>query len=214
MVQEFLEAIVKDDVGGVKDMLQSNPTLLQLRIQTGQSPVLTAIYNGARATLAYLLEQDIPLDLFEAAASGRLDRVQELVDSEPNLVNAYANDGFTALGLAAYLGHKDIVEYLLEKGADVNRASKNDMKVMPLHSAVATLQVDVAELLLKHGAEVNAIQQGGWTPLHEAALHGHEEMIKLLLEFGANKTIKKDNGEIPLDVALQRNHLHVVTLLN
>lgn len=73
---------------------------------------------------------------------------------------------------------------------------------------------DIAELLLKHGAEVNAIQQGGWTPLHEAALHGHEEMIKLLLEFGANKTIKKDNGEIPLDVALQRNHLHVVTLLN
>lgn len=213
MQQEFLQAISKNDVDVIEEMIQSNPELLELRKQTGQSPVLTAIYHGASKSLAFLLEKNISLDVFEAAAAGVLARVKELVDEEPGLALEYANDGFTALGLASYLGQKEIVEYLIHKGADVNIVSKNKIKVMPLHSAVATRQVEIAKVLLANGAQVNAVQEGGWTPLHEAALHGQEEMIQLLLENGADRNKKKDDGETALDVALGRNHEHVKHLL-
>ncbi|WP_397538842.1 ankyrin repeat domain-containing protein [Rummeliibacillus pycnus] len=213
MVQKLLEAIQKDNLEEVKEMIREKPELLNLRNQTGQSPVLTAIYNGASHSLEFLLEKKIPLDIFEAAAAGKLSRVKELVELNPSFVLEYANDGFTALGLASYLGHKDIVEYLIENGADINSTSKNSMKVMPLHSAVATKKVDIAELLLKNGAQVNAKQDSGWTPLHEAAMNGQLEMLQLLIRYGANTTLKKDDGETALDVALRQDHIEVAELL-
>ncbi|WP_342026022.1 ankyrin repeat domain-containing protein [Cytobacillus pseudoceanisediminis] len=213
MSKKFMEAVTNSNLEEMEEMIKANPDLLNLRSQTGQSPVLAAIYNGAGKSLEFLLKKDIPLDIFEAAAAGNLSRVKELVEMNPKLVTEYANDGFTALGLASYLGHKEIVEYLVQKGADVNSASKNSMKVMPLHSAVATKKVDIAEVLLKNGAKVNAKQDSGWTPLHEAALHGHSDMIKLLLRFGADKTIKKDDGDTPLDVALHNKKENVADLL-
>lgn len=213
MAQQLLEAIQIDNLEEVKEMIRENPELLNLRSQTGQSPVLTAIYNGASHSLDFLLENKIPLDLFEAAATGEYSKVKELVESNPNLVSEYAHDGFTALGLASYLGHKDIVEYLIEKGADINSASKNSMKVMPLHSAVATNKVDIVELLLKNGAKVNAKQDSGWTPLHEAAMNGQLEMVQLLIRYGADITLKKDDGETVLDVALRQDHKEVAEML-
>ncbi|HWI47026.1 MAG TPA: ankyrin repeat domain-containing protein [Rummeliibacillus sp.] len=213
MSEKFLEAITKSSLEEMEEMINANPDLLNLRSQTGQSPVLTAIYNGANQSLEFLLEKNIPLDLFEAAAAGKLSRVKELVESDTKLVSEYANDGFTALGLASYLGYKDIVEYLIDKGADLNSTSKNSMKVMPLHSAVATKKVGIAELLLKNGAKVNATQDSGWTPLHEATLHGQIEMIQLLIRYGADPTIKKDDGETALDVALRNNNENVADLL-
>jgi uncharacterized protein len=214
MPEKFMEAVTNSSLEEMEEMIKANPDLLNLRSKTGQSPVLAAIYNGAGKSLEFLLKKDIPLDIFEAAAAGILSRVKELVEMNPKLVTEYANDGFTALGLASYLGHKEIVEYLVQKGADVNSASKNSMKVMPLHSAVATKKVDIAEVLLKNGAKVNAKQDSGWTPLHEAALHGHSDMIKLLLRFGADKTIKKDDGDTPLDVALHNKRENVADLLS
>jgi len=213
MQQKFLQAVTESNLEVLEEMIMYNPELLNLRSQTGESPVLTAIYNGASKSLAFLLKEDIPLDVFEAAAAGELNQVKELVHANPELTLEYSNDGFTALGLASYLGHKDIVKYLIGKGAEINSKSKNQMKVMPLHSAVATKKVGVAELLLKYGAEVNAKQESGWTPLHEAAMHGQEEMIKLLLDHGADVALKKDDDETALDVAHRCNHEHVVDLL-
>ncbi|MFJ8260999.1 ankyrin repeat domain-containing protein [Rummeliibacillus sp. NPDC094406] len=213
MAQQLLEAIQKDNLEEVKSMICENPELLNLRSQTGQSLVLTAIYNGASHSLEFLLEKRLPLDIYEASATGELSRVKELVELNPSLVLEFANDGFTALGLASYLGYKNIVEYLIENGADINSTAKNSMKVMPLHSAVATKKVDIAELLLKNGAQVNAKQDSGWTPLHEAAMNGQLEMLQLLIRYGADNTLKKDDGETALDVALRQNHKDVAELL-
>ncbi|MGG0654965.1 ankyrin repeat domain-containing protein [Rummeliibacillus pycnus] len=213
MAEQLLEAIQKDSLEEVKEIIRENPELLNLRSQTGQSPVLTAIYHGSSHSLEFLLENKIPLDLFEAAATGELSRVKELVKLNPSLALEYANDGFTALGLASYLGHKDIAEYLIENGADINSVSKNSMKVMPIHSAVATKKVDIAELLLKNGAQVNAKQDSGWTPLHEAAMNGQLEMLQLLINYGADATLKKDDGETALDVAIRNKKENVVDLM-
>jgi hypothetical protein len=56
----------------------------------------------------------------------------------------------------------------------------------PLHAAAHLGHLEIAELLLRHGADVNARGDGGDTPLHEAANNGHVEVVELLLKHGAD----------------------------
>ena len=67
------------------------------------------------------------------SAIGDLERVQALVKQFPESVNAYSPDGFYPLGLAAFFGHRKLVEYLLDAGADVNQQATNAFKVAPIH---------------------------------------------------------------------------------
>ncbi len=154
------------------------------------SELLEAIYRGDQARAEELLATGAELDVFEAAAVGRTERLRELLDEDPPLANAWAEDGFQPLGLASFLGHTESVRLLLERGAEVNSASRNDMKVMPLHSAAATgdpeARYEIAKLLLEHGADPNARQQDDFTPLMAADQHGDERLRVLLLEYGAS----------------------------
>jgi len=58
-------------------------------------------------------------DLIEAAKAGRLEIVRAILDSNPELINN-RDDGATALHHAAFSGHRDIVRFLVERGADIN----------------------------------------------------------------------------------------------
>lgn len=153
------------------------------------SELLQAIYQGDQARADELLAADPELDVFEAAAVGRTDRLRELLDEDPDLANAWAADGFQPLGLASFFGHVEAARLLVERGAEVNSASRNDMKVMPLHSAAATgdpdARYELAKLLLEHGADPNARQQDDYTPLMAADQHGDERLRKLLVDHGA-----------------------------
>jgi ankyrin repeat protein len=153
------------------------------------SELLQAIYRGDQARTDELLAGDPELDVFEAAAVGRTDRLRELLDEDPSLANAWAEDGFQPLGLASFFGHVESARLLLERGADVNSASRNDFKVAPLHSAVAEkdpeVRYELATLLLEHGADPNARQQDDFTPLMAANQHGDERLRALLVEHGA-----------------------------
>src|ERR687888_2793302 len=100
------------------------------------SDILEAIYRGDRGE-AERLAEGRELDVFEASALGRTERLRELLDADPSLANAWAKDGFQPLGLASFFGNVDTARALVEAGAEVNSASRNDFKVMPLHSACA-----------------------------------------------------------------------------
>ena len=155
------------------------------------SELLQAVYQGDQARIEELLAADPQLDVFEAAAVGRTDRIRELLDQDPSLANGWAEDGFQPLGLASFFGHVESVRLLLERGAEVNLASRNEMKVMPLHSAVATgdpeARYEIAKLLLENGADPNARQQDDFTPLLAADQSGDERLVQLLEEHGATR---------------------------
>jgi ankyrin repeat protein len=153
------------------------------------SELLQAVYRGDQARVDELLSGNPELDVFEASAVGRVDQLQELLDGDPSLANAWAEDGFQPLGLASFFGHVEAARVLVERGADVNSASRNDMKVAPLHSAAAEkdpeTRYELATVLLEHGADPNARQQDDFTPLMAADQQGDARLRELLVEHGA-----------------------------
>jgi hypothetical protein len=112
----------------------------------------------------------------------------------------------TPLHYVALLGLHAIVEFLVtERPQDMHTKGFNDMST-PLHRASSEGHVDVARVLLEHGAVATARDVGGRTPLHEASKQGYVKLARVLLEHGAVATaqdgrvghhcIVRHNGEI------------------
>jgi uncharacterized protein len=209
----IIEAIRRGDVARVHELLDRDPALASSRNEQGVSVVLLATYYGRAEIAEALLERGAALDIFEASAVGRERRVKELLKERPELVNEYAGDGFTPLGLAAFFCQAGVARLLIEGGADPNAASKNTQRVTPLHSAVSRRQTLIAETLLSHGADPNARQQSGVTPLHQAAHNAQAEMVRLLLSNGADVQARMDDGQTPLTMALETGNAEVIALL-
>lgn len=209
----FIEAVKNGDTGLVRALLQNNSSLAGCKTHNGRSAVMLAWYNGHKEIVRLLLDQGINIDIFEAAALGHALRVSRLLAQTPEMLNAFGPDGFTPLGLAAFFGHKEIVASLLRWSADPNLASNNDLRAAPLHSAVASRQVEIAGLLLAHGADVNARYQNGYTALHAAAENGQAAMVQLLLEHGALPYAAKEDGMTPLMLAEMQGFQQVMEII-
>ena len=181
--------------------------------ESGLSEIMNALYHGKKDVVKKLLASGIELNIHEAAGTGQTQRLRELIRADPSIVNSHAADGFTPLGLAIFFGHPETVNALLDAGADVNLASRESMKVSPLASASAAGQLEIARVLIAHGANVNARAAGDFTPLHESAASGRIEFAQLLLEHGADVNAKTSDGKTPLDYAREHNRDEMVELL-
>ena len=161
--QQLFEAIRAGDASRVIELLGAAPSLARARTPDGTSGVLMAIYCGHAEMVPLFEERGVVLNLFEACAAGRLERVSALVSGDPSLAGGYSDDGYPALGLAVYFSHEDIAGMLIESGADVNAASRNSQRVTPLHAAAARHNTRLAGVLLARGADPDASQAGGIT---------------------------------------------------
>lgn len=212
MSQEFFKAIKQGDWPEVERQLDADPSLIHVR-EDGLSPIMVAAYYHKKDIASYLADKTVALTIFEASATGKINNILRLLARDPQLVNAYADDGFQALGLACYFGHFDVAEYLIKAGAPVNSPSRNELKAAPIQSAAAAGQAKIVDLLLKHGADPNIREQGGYTPLHAAAQNGDLETIRALIYGGADLVLTSDDGKIPYDLALEAGHGAAARLL-
>jgi uncharacterized protein len=210
---EFLEAVRKSDNPKILQLLKTQPSLADTREPGGVSAIFLALYRGNKQAAQEIASRRSSLDIFEAAALGRVGNLVSLLDQDKSLVLSYSPDGFTALGLAAYLGLKESVEYLIDKGADLNALAKNATGYTALTGAVSQNHNDIARLLVKRGANVNHGYEGGFTPLMHAAYAGNLELVELLLEHGADPNAKNAEGKTPLTFAREKGDTRVVKLL-
>jgi ankyrin repeat protein len=151
-------------------------------------PVLEALYRGERDRAGELAAEAGSLNVFEAAALGDTERLEELLREDSRLAKVPSPDGFIALHYAAFFGSPDVVRALVAAGADLEARSTNQEfapEATPLHSAVAAGRMDNAEALLEAGADPNARQHGGFTPLMEAEQRGDLDLAELLIKHGA-----------------------------
>jgi ankyrin repeat protein len=165
---------------------------------------MQALYEGKRDEAQAIAAARADLDVFEAAAIGDVERLRGLLADDSSLVNAWSEDGFTPLHFAAFFGHPTAARLLIERGAELEARSTNRefaFDATPLHSASAAGQRDVCEALLDAGADVNAVQHGGYTALLDAAANGNTELVDFLLERGADRAARLEDGRGMADLA-------------
>jgi uncharacterized protein len=199
--QRMLAAAESGDVAEVERLLAESPALAAIRAPDGVSVILRARYHGHAWVAERLADAATELDLFDAAALGRAELVEALLEAAPQAVTAEAADGFTALHLAAFFGQLEAAAVLLGRGADADAPAGNDSRVRPVHSAAAGGHAAIVALLLERGADPDARQQGGFVPLHSAAVRGDEVTARLLIDRGADRTLRADDGRRPVDAA-------------
>jgi ankyrin repeat protein len=214
MSTRFFKAIQEGDKDKVVSFLRKDPNLVLVKDKNNLSPLLVAIYNQKSEIAALFLERMVALSIFEAAATGRMVHLISNLARNPELVNAYAEDGFQPLGLAAFFGHVEAVEYLIKAGAEINSPSKNSLGVTPLQSAVAGCHYEITTMLLEAGADPNVRGGGGYTPLHVAAQCGDLRIARALIYGGANLEATSKEGAQPFDVASEAGHHEVAKLIN
>ncbi len=210
---DALKAVVEGDADALRATVELDPEAADAIDAHGVPILMQAIYSRRRDLIDILLAAEPTLDVFEAAALGERAWLEDLLDIDPEAAAAHAADGFTALHLAAFFGHEDCMRVLLARGADLHAVARNAMRVMPLHSAAASHRWQAVELLLDHGAQVDAQQHGGWTALQSAAMNGDEPMVAALLRRGANAGLVADDGRCAVQLAEQAGHAQLASQL-
>jgi len=145
--------------------------------------------------------RSIPLVL--AAESGSIESVKLHIAAGTDLNINYG--GSNALYEAVLEGRNEIVELLIEAGANVN-LKHGIYGDTPLYPAAIKGRKKICELLIAKGADVNAKRDNGRNPLHIAAFWGHTEVVKLLIAKGANINEKDNWDETPLDLAIDEEN--------
>ena len=112
---------------------------------------------------------------------------------------------------AASRGHLNIMQLLLEQGADKNKANNDGMT--PLLIAAKKGHMMIVQALLEQGVDKEKADSSGWTALFYAACTGHFPIVQYLVEQGADMEKATNGGFTPLIIASLRGHLEVVRYL-
>ncbi len=143
--------------------------------------------------------------ILDAVRSGNLEKIQALLDENPDLVNARNEFGQSPVLLAKYHRREEVVRLLLERGATLN-----------IHEAAAVGDSSrMMELLEADAALLNAYSGDGFTPLGLAAFFGNARAVHNLLAKGAGPNLASNNPMrvCPLHSAVAGRHMEIVRML-
>ncbi|CAF1267411.1 unnamed protein product [Adineta steineri] len=166
--------------------------------------------------------------LFMATLKDRVDVVKYLIKRRA-LVNVQNRYGVSPLLLCAESGNRELVQALVEAGADVNITPQGELAEenllagqTPLFGAAKKGHVEICEFLINNGADVNAVTMTGATPMYTATEEGHLEVVQLLIRSGADLNCSPKGqiacdlhieNQTPLLVACMRNHETIIRQL-
>ena len=138
-----------------------------------------------------------------AALEGKHFRTADLLRYHGADPHVLGDQMTTPLHSAAYYGHLEVVQKLIEYDADVNAKDQDgETPFYYVSEGIPPKDCSVHRLLLELGADVNVRAEDGSTPLHFALDTGARlEVIRLLLESGADVKAKDNNGKTALQLA-------------
>lgn len=182
-----------------RKVLEVLATLLLL-LAVGSCGLMYLWYQG--------VNQRLRLSLSHWNHTGTINRYVSMGAS----VHVQNEQGVTPLLIVAFRGDQALMRLLLERGADVNHATKT--RVTPLIAGVKGYTPTAsARLLLAHGAGVNAADHHGQTALMAACDKGDTACVQLLLHSGAQVNARDDDGRTALSHAADAGQGQIVRLL-
>ncbi|UKJ06161.1 ankyrin repeat domain-containing protein [Solitalea lacus] len=144
-------------------------------------------------------------ELIKAIESNEKSTVERLINSEPELASSTLSSGLSALLLASYYRHKELIDILLSNRVQID-----------LHEASAIGRASLADELLECDPfSVNSFSVDGFTPLGYACYFDHYETAKLLIECGANVNLASNNEfkVAPIHSAVACQSIEITQLL-
>ncbi len=157
------------------------------------------ISKGADVNCKTILLEETPL--LYAAKKGQTDTARVLINNGAYIDWSDVN-GDTALNTATKYGEIEMAKLLLSKGADPNLADRNGDA--PLDTTIdcylspESKQIQIAELLIAYGANIDKRYPQNSTPLHSALWRGSNDIARLFINKGADIEVATDSGETPL----------------
>ena len=193
-------AITRKDASSVRKLLAKGVSLRR-RAWDGLSPLHLAVFPVKKSELVMRvvrIARDSPIHL-TAFGLGTCNTYREIC-----CVSAMVASGL--------IGDREIVELLLENGANPNQQDRHGST--PLHFAAASNQETLARLLIAKRADPDAKDEQGATPLHVCVQYGHDlSLCRLLLDAGADVNARDQWKDTPLHLAAEHGSEEVVSLL-
>ncbi len=163
-------------------------------------------------------------DIFDAARSGTVETVKNILAKDKSLINAVSPQGYkdkslinavspqgyTPLLLATYRGNNEVASYLIDNGANINLTTGFGTIVM---AAIVKKNTPILEKLIAAKADINAADEKGVTPLMLAVQFQQAETVALLLKSGAKKDSKDKAGKTAFEYATESGNDNLIKLL-
>lgn len=180
-----------------------------LEEEKGENPLLAAVMEGHQDVVESLMANGAIAGVHVATFQGEVHTLRTYLE-EGGDVNAKRN-GMSLLHLAVSGRSQETIQLLLANHADLN-ARDSISKGTPLHRAVKKNYIEIVELLIDRGANINQ-NSSGVTPLHLAILRKHQDIIELLVAKGADINFQRGSLHSPLHRAAKLGLLEVAELL-
>lgn len=179
------------------------------RRQTMTSILRRSISDSVERNLCYRV------GLHQACRDGLIDIVRALQQRGVPTINTLDKEGLAPIHYAARYDHEEIVQLLIEGGADLDIFSGCESKfTTPLQIAARFNSPATARLLVLNGVDVAKQSSYGQQALHYAARRGNLKVVQVLLREGKAEVNAKDNeNSTPLHAASQEGKLDVVEIL-
>ena len=205
--EKIESAIKKDKLKEVKKLVAEDPSIVNVKNATGDTPLFVAVHEQ------------------------HLDIIQFLIENKANVNNKNTKDGWTALHIACYLKDANIVKLLIQNSANVK--AKTLTGSTPLQSICESgshnlISLEIINMLLdeimdetedtpKEDKYINKKTNSGLFPLYVACKNGDEGIVNLLLGRGADIEEEIEDGTTTLMIAVKENqdksHLEVIKIL-
>ncbi|KAL4239818.1 hypothetical protein ACF0H5_000620 [Mactra antiquata] len=219
----------KGHLAMVEMLLNTEGCIIDCRDEDQLTPLHEACQLKQSIVARYLIQCGSDIDardisdgtpLLFAAAEGLSDIIQIMldkaqkwrgVDGKVAVVNHVDNEGASALHLAVQNNQAEVIDLLIENGAEINL--QNNTHYAPLHMAVIGGQLDIVKQLLDKGANIEARDGDHMTPVHRCSMYGKLEVLQVLLNRGASVNARTSEQMTPLLVATWKGHTNLVEYL-
>ncbi|XP_048254579.1 serine/threonine-protein phosphatase 6 regulatory ankyrin repeat subunit B-like [Haliotis rufescens] len=208
-------------LGMVKHILSQNILDINSRTKCNRTPVMMAAKRGYRNVLAVLVSKGADVSLRDrrgnnillyTCAGGQVEMVKYVLSLNKVDINRRGQRGWTSVMVAARLGNREMLDFLISKGSNVSLTANEDTNI--LHAACIGGHLEMVKYVVSQDfVDINSRRWNGKTPLMLSAIKGHRDVFDFVLSRGGNMSMVTKEGKNILHLVCQNGNLDMVKFI-